>query len=95
LYYYQLRCDEYIFDRICVQIKPKGGEKMRKQGLILVIATLMAVILCGAASAADSSTIGGEGDISDVNSSEEADPILWVNVTYEYNDTIISRDYSH
>ncbi|MDG3546383.1 FmdE family protein [Methanobacterium formicicum] len=61
---------------------------MKKQGLILVIATLMAVILCGAASAADSSTIGGEGDISDVNSSEEADPILWVNVTYEYNDTI-------
>ena len=37
----------------------KGGEKMRKQGVILVIATLMAVILCGAASAADSSTTGG------------------------------------
>lgn len=61
---------------------------MKKQGVILVIATLMAVILCGAVSAADSSTIGGEGNISDVNSSEEADPILWVDVGYEYDDDI-------
>jgi len=60
---------------------------MKKQGVILVIATLMAVILCGAASAADSSTIGGEGNISDVNSSE-VDPILWVDVGYEYDDDI-------
>ncbi|MFA0832879.1 MAG: FmdE family protein, partial [Methanobacterium formicicum] len=62
---------------------------MRKQGVILVIATLMAVILCGAVSATDSSTTGGEGNISDVNSSGNVDPILWVNVGYEYaNDNI-------
>ncbi|WP_100909697.1 FmdE family protein [Methanobacterium subterraneum] len=61
---------------------------MRKQGVILVIATLMAVILCGAASAADSSTTGGEG-LSDVNGSdaspaEAIDPTIWVQVNYEY-----------
>ena len=66
---------------------------MRKQGVIFVIATLMAVILCGAASAADSSTTGGEGNISDVvNSSEEIDPILWVNVGYEYADDKINPE---
>lgn len=62
---------------------------MRKQGVILVIATIMALILCGAVSATDSSITGGEGNISDVNSSGNVDPILWVNVGYEYaNDNI-------
>lgn len=65
---------------------------MRKQGVILVIATLMAVILCGAASAADSSINGGEGNISDVNSSEELDPVLWVNVDYQYADDKINPE---
>ncbi len=54
---------------------------MRKQGVIIVLVALMAVVLCGAASAADSSINGGEGNISDINASEiEVDPVLWVNV---------------
>ncbi|MBI4814162.1 MAG: metal-binding protein, partial [Methanobacterium sp.] len=65
---------------------------MRKQGVILVIATLMAIILCGAVSATDSSTTGGESNISDVNSSETVDPILWVNVDYEYDDDNINPE---
>ncbi|MDY9923317.1 FmdE family protein [Methanobacterium sp.] len=65
---------------------------MRKQGVILVIATLMALILCGAVSATDSSTSGGEGNLSDVNTSEVVDPILWVNVSYEYADDKINPE---
>lgn len=65
---------------------------MRKQGVILVIATLMAMILCGAVSATDSSTTGGEGNLSDVNNSEAVDPILWVNVGYEYADDKINPE---
>ncbi len=55
---------------------------MRKQGGILILAALMALILCGASSAADnSSTTGGEGN-------------LWVNVNYEYDDDIINPEIS-
>lgn len=46
----------------------------------------MAVILCGAASAADSSTTGGDR-LSDVNGSDSSpavDPTIWVQVNYEY-----------
>lgn len=57
---------------------------MRKQGLILVVAVLMAVMLCGVVSAADSSTTEGEGNASDV------DPILWVTVNYEYASDVIN-----
>lgn len=65
---------------------------MRKQGVILVIATIMALILCGAVSATDSSTTGGEGNLSDVNASEPVDPILWVDVGYEYADDNITPE---
>ncbi|BDZ70887.1 FmdE family protein [Methanobacterium petrolearium] len=65
---------------------------MRKQGAIVVITVLMAVILCGAVSAADSSIDGGEGNVSDVNSSENIDPILLVTVNYEYDDDEINPD---
>ncbi|WP_321423646.1 FmdE family protein [uncultured Methanobacterium sp.] len=65
---------------------------MRKQGVILVIATIMALILCGAVSATDSSTTGGEGNLSDVNASEPVDPILWVDVGYEYADDKINPE---
>ncbi|BDZ68105.1 FmdE family protein [Methanobacterium ferruginis] len=65
---------------------------MRKQGVIIVLVALMAVILCGAASAADSSITGGEGNISDVNASEEVDPVLWVTVDYEYDDDEINPE---
>ena len=65
---------------------------MRKQGVILVIATLMALILCGAVSATDSSTTGGEDNLSDVNASEPVDPILWVDVGYEYADDKINPE---
>ncbi|MCC7550399.1 MAG: metal-binding protein, partial [Methanobacterium sp.] len=65
---------------------------MRKQGVIIVLVALMAVILCGAASAADSSINGGEGNISDINVSEEVDPVLWVNVDYEYDDDEINPE---
>lgn len=60
---------------------------MKKQGLILVMAALMAVILCGAVSATDSSTTGGEGcdvNSSDASSAEVVDPTIWVQVNYEY-----------
>ena len=74
--------------------KTKGGEKMRKQGLIMVIAMLMAVILCGAVSAADSSSTGGGTDLPDVNSSDSGlvDPIIQVNVNYEYPDDQIKPE---
>ncbi|MFA0833312.1 MAG: FmdE family protein [Methanobacterium formicicum] len=65
---------------------------MRKQGVILVIATMMALILCGAVSATDSSTTGGEDNLSDVNASEPVDPILWVDVGYEYADDKINPE---
>ncbi len=65
---------------------------MRKQGAILVLAALMAVILCGAVSAADSSINGGEGNVSDVNVSEDVDPILLVTVNYEYDDDEINPE---
>jgi hypothetical protein len=65
---------------------------MRKQGVIIVIAALMALILCGAVSATDSSTTGGEGNLSDVNASEPVDPILWVDVGYEYADDKINPE---
>jgi len=65
---------------------------MRKQGVILVITALMALILCGAVSAVDSSTIGGEGNVSNVSVSEDIDPVLWVNVDYEYADDNINPD---
>ena len=55
---------------------------MKKQGGILILATIMAVLLCGAASAAgNSSTAEGEGS-------------LWVNVNYEYDDDIINPKIS-
>jgi Protein containing a metal-binding domain shared with formylmethanofuran dehydrogenase subunit E len=59
---------------------------MRKQGVILVIAALMAVILCGAVSATDSSTAGGEvlNDVNGSDSSSAVDPTIWVQVNYEY-----------
>ena len=73
--------------------KHKGGEKMRNQGVILVIATLMAVILCGAVSAADSSDAGGEAGLPDVDSSDTlVDPIIGVKVNYEYQDDNINPD---
>ncbi len=67
---------------------------MRKQGVILVIATLMAVILCGAVSAADSSDVGGEAGLPDVNSSDTGlvDPIIGVEVNYEYQDDNINPE---
>ncbi|BDZ70886.1 FmdE family protein [Methanobacterium petrolearium] len=65
---------------------------MRKQGVIMVITVLMAVILCGAGSAADSSINGGEGNVSDVNVSEDIDPILLVTVNYEYDDDEINPE---
>ncbi|HOI40002.1 MAG TPA: FmdE family protein [Methanobacterium sp.] len=67
---------------------------MRKQGVILVIATLMAVILCGAVSAADSSDAGGEAGLPDVNSSDTGlvDPIIGVEVNYEYQDDNINPE---
>ena len=63
---------------------------MKKQGIILVLVAVMAVLLCGAVSAADSSTtevdVLGEG-----NASEPAvDPTLWVTVNYEYPDDVIN-----
>ncbi|NYB52138.1 MAG: metal-binding protein [Methanobacteriaceae archaeon] len=64
---------------------------MKKQGVILVIAALLALILCGAVSATDSSTTGGEGNL-DVNASEPVDPILWLNVGYEYADDKINPE---
>jgi len=67
---------------------------MRKQGVIIVLVALMAVVLCGAASAADSSINGGEGNISDINASEEVDPVLWVNVAYEYADDKINPEFT-
>jgi len=65
---------------------------MRKKGVILMLTALMAVILCGAVSAADSSTTGAEGNLSDSNTSEEVDPILWVTVNYEYTDDVINPE---
>lgn len=65
---------------------------MRKQGAILVITAFLAVILCGAVSAADSSINGGEGNISDINASEDVDPILLVTVNYEYDDDEINPE---
>jgi len=65
---------------------------MRKKGAIVMLATLMVIILCGAVSAADSSTSGGEGNLSDSNTSEEIDPILWVTVNYEYTDDVINPE---
>ena len=65
---------------------------MRKQGVILVIAALMALILCGAVSATDSSTTGGEDNLSEVNASDSVDPILWVDVGYEYADDQINPE---
>ncbi|WP_286241778.1 FmdE family protein [Methanobacterium ferruginis] len=67
---------------------------MKKQGVIIVLVALMAVVLCGAASAADSSINGGEGNISDINASEEVDPVLWVNVGYEYADDEINPEFT-
>lgn len=57
---------------------------MRNNKLILVITAIMAIILCGTASATDSSLAGGK------NISEPlADPILGVKVNYEYSDDVI------
>jgi formylmethanofuran dehydrogenase subunit E-like metal-binding protein len=64
----------------------------KKQGVIIVIAALMALVLCGAVSATDSSTTGGEGNLSDVNACEPVDPILWVDVGYEYADDKINPE---
>ena len=49
---------------------------MRKQGVILIFAVLFALILCGAASAADSSSAGGDCN-GNVSNAEAIDPILW------------------
>ncbi|MFU2192017.1 FmdE family protein [Methanobacterium sp. MZD130B] len=54
----------------------------------------MAVILCGAVSAADSSDVGGGAGLPDVNSSDASlvDPIIDVNVNYEYKDDTINPE---
>ena len=56
----------------------------------------MAVILCGAVSAADSSDTGGETEIPDVDSSDASlvDPIIGVKVNYEYQDDKINPEIS-
>ena len=64
---------------------------MKKHGIIVLVA-VMAVLLCGAVSAADSSTAEVEG-LSEVNAPAEAvDPILWVTVNYEYASDDINPD---
>ena len=64
--HYTIVLDIINVGNIYNDLRKNGGEKMRKQGLILVIATLMAVILCGAVSAADSSDVGGGAGLPDV-----------------------------
>ncbi|HHT19203.1 MAG: FmdE family protein [Methanobacterium sp.] len=65
---------------------------MRKQGVILIFAVLFALILCGAASAADSSSAGGDCN-GNVSNAEAIDPILLVNVGYEYANDKINPEF--
>ena len=66
---------------------------MRKQGLIIGLTMLMVMVLCGAVSAADSSTDGGALQSSQVmnvsNSSAQSsalvDPVFGVKVNYPYS----------
>jgi formylmethanofuran dehydrogenase subunit E-like metal-binding protein len=74
----------------------KGGEKMRKQGAILGLTIVMAILLCGAVSATDPST---DGDVlssnqsmnmsanseSQVQNTQPVDPIIGVKVNYPYS----------
>ena len=65
---------------------------MKKQGTVLVLVAVMAVLLCGAVSAADSSNTGGE-ELGEETTSDQAaliDPVLIISVNYKYADDIIN-----
>ena len=55
---------------------------MKKQGLILIFVTLMALLLSGAVSAAENSS----------NTGGEVDSYIGVKVNYEYSDDVINPD---